>query len=269
MADKTIPQLIESEVLENNYAFPMDSGIQSYKVSWATIKQYMWNAVISTFTEMTSIGNNDIIPIQIVGGANDGKIRKVKASVLKSYITEDVVLPIGAVIGFMDFGGVLTYNTARLCPIDGRTISDGASPLNTVQIPDASNRMLLGYGTEAGGDIGSASFSITPVGIAGHVLNLQHDHTTDVAWRMSGGAYGIPYDDTYTLPAVSCGIINPQNSPTYRAVTGATIASSGTTDNTCSTGSATGLRMTSSNSLSSTQSILPRSVKVRWLLRYK
>lgn len=270
MADKTIPQLTESTVLEDNYAFPMDSGIQTYKVLWETIKAYMWNAVISTFAERTTIDDDDFIAVEIGdGGGDNTEIRKVKASTLKSYFTEDVVLPIGAVIGFMDFGGVLTYNTARLCPIDGRTISDGASPINTVQIPDASNRMLLGYGTEAGGDIGSASFSITPVGIAGHVININHSHSYSVAWRTSGGTFGLSASGLYSRPVFSCLIVSPQNGPEYTLVTGATLdnTTSGPT-NSCVTPGIEFVNATD-DSLSSAQSILPRSVKVRWLLRYK
>lgn len=266
MADKTIPELTESILLEDNYAFPMDSGIQTYKVLWSTIKSFMWNLTIGTFTEQTSITGiaNYVFPIETGTG-----IKKIKASTLKSYISESAVLPIGSVIAFMDFGGLLSFNTAVWAYIAGQTISDAGSPLNTVSLPDSSNRMLLGYGSEAGGDVGSASFTTSPFGNANHQIDLNHDHVYEAAWRITAtGAYGIPRDDTTSLPAVSCGIINPQNSPSYRLVTGATLASGNTTDNSCTT-AGTIIKNSTYTSLSSTQSILPRSIKVRWLLRYK
>jgi hypothetical protein len=46
-------------------------------------------------------------------------------------------------------------------------------------LPDLSNRYMVGFGTEGGGDIDTAAWSTTPVGNASHQVNLQHSHTVD------------------------------------------------------------------------------------------
>jgi len=92
-----------------------------------------------------------------------------------SSITNGLV-PIGGIIPWDDFNGAVTIPSSFV-HCDGSTISDSESPINGQATRDLSNRYLVGFGTEGGGDIDTAVYSASPVGNASHQVSLNHSHT--------------------------------------------------------------------------------------------
>ena len=252
-------------------------------------------------------------------------------------------VPVGSIIAFYDFGSggpagsPLTFNTTYWKYCDGTTTTlNGAGSFTT---PDLSNRYLVGFGTEGGGDVDTAIWATTPVGNASHQINLQHDHTVDAhthdvnigSFTSGGGSAhshtvdshthtgpshthdygtlyaklqineegvdGISYEPvsggsiSWTQAAGNCddagGASTHGDGHTYTTGTaiGGDTGSGGTGDtgsatpNTSSesahthsidppnTTSGTASVNTTTNSLSATQSIQPRSIRVRWIMR--
>lgn len=87
--------------------------------------------------------------------------------------------PVGTIIPFYDFGGALKYDSKYWALCNGSTGVKIAGIADPQTLPDLSNRYLVGFGTEGGGDIGTAPFDTPAVGNASHQINLQHSHTVD------------------------------------------------------------------------------------------
>lgn len=85
--------------------------------------------------------------------------------------------PVGSIIPFYDFDDLATFDSDYWAYCDGSTISDGDSPLDGETLPDLSGRYLVGFGTDGGGDIDSASWATAAVGNVDHELDLSHTHT--------------------------------------------------------------------------------------------
>lgn len=264
MAQKTIPELSESTSISDNYAFPMDSGIQSYKVLWSTIKSYIWNAVISTFDEALSVEDTDLLPMELSTGGDAGEIRKIQASTLKAYVTENALPPVGSVLPFFDFNGLVTYNSDVWKPINGATISDVQSPLNTVTLPNLTGRALIGYGTDGGSDMMSATWSASPVGNAGHLIDISHSHD------LGSNAYAKFHFNSSYLAALS--LSGPSGSGftanlknTHSDAYDFAVSSQAVSDGSAllALGGRTNTGATSSID------IRMRSIRCRWLVRYK
>ena len=88
-------------------------------------------------------------------------------------------VPIGSIIPFYDFNATLTFNTTSWEYCNGSAVASASSPIFGQTLPDLSNRYLVGFGTEGGGDIGTAVWATAAVGAASHTLNLQHSHTVN------------------------------------------------------------------------------------------
>ena len=84
--------------------------------------------------------------------------------------------PIGSIIAFYDFNGAATFDNTKWSYCNGSVQTLGGG-IGSQTLPDLSNRYLVGFGTEAGGDIGSATWATAAVGLANHQANLQHSHT--------------------------------------------------------------------------------------------
>jgi hypothetical protein len=67
----------------------------------------------------------------------------------------DKLVPVGTIVGHYDFNAAVTFTDDWLY-CDGSVIADAASPINGQTLPDLSNRYLVGFGTEGGGDIDTA-----------------------------------------------------------------------------------------------------------------
>jgi len=210
------------------------------------------------------------------------------------------LVPIGGIVAHYDFNGLVTIPFGYLY-CDGSVISDVDSVLDGQTLPDLSNRGLVGFGTEAGGDIDSAAWETTPVGNANHQINIAHTHDTNIGSFTSGGASTTTTSSngSHDHDGVTDGMSTTatENSADYRirddgsgwvnriagsrhiAVdTGSNnegqhdheISSDGAHTHTLShTHAIDPPNTTSTSSLSTTQSVQDRAVRVRWMMRIK
>lgn len=178
-----------------------------------------------------------------------------------------VSVPVGTIVAHYDFNAAVNVGTNWVY-CDGTVINDATSVLNGETLPDLSNRYLVGFGTEGNADIESDTWNVDPVGVAGHTINVAHTHTAEHnhqfleasyvkgallslhAWE-SNGSTTEPwnFDSSVNVAALTTGT----NAVTYSP------PDSYTKDT----------NVTTSSSLSATQSIQPRSVRVRWIMRIK
>jgi len=210
----------------------------------------------------------------------------------------NALVPVGAIIPWYDYNSSLTIDGNYWKYCDGSAVTVGNIGVQT--LPDLSNRYLVGFGTEAGGNIDTAGWSTTVVGNASHQINIQHSHDVDIA-TFSSDAGSSHSHGPGTLKFVT-GYINTgkelwlyQNTGTsYKAIdsTGFSYESGlnndylptiTAADLTFTTQSGTGTsaseashthyinppNKSSTNGLSTTQSIQPRSIKVRFIMRVK
>jgi hypothetical protein len=200
------------------------------------------------------------------------------------------ICPVGTIIPFYDFNGNVTFDNTIWAYCDGSTVNSATSLIDGETLPDLSNRYLVGYGTEGGTDIDSAAWNATAVGSASHQIDLEHTHvdgghTHTLASHthavgtlqfvtFSGNATSV---SGYYSNGTAVALFTETAVTTGGAVTSVNVALTGAT--TMYTGSGTGSVAASSdtsgstaaslaNSLSATQSIQPRSIRVRYLIRY-
>ena len=83
--------------------------------------------------------------------------------------------PIGSIIPFYDFNAALTFNSSYWAYCDGSAAT--ISGIGSQTLPDLSNRYLVGFGTEGGGDIDTAAWATVAVGNASHQVDISHTHT--------------------------------------------------------------------------------------------
>jgi len=207
-------------------------------------------------------------------------------------IVSNSIPPLGSIIPFYDFDAALTFNSSYWAYCDGS--SKTITGVGAKTLPDLSNRYLVGFGTEGGGDIDSASWATTAVGNASHQVDIQHAHT--MTGHTHTGPSHLHTTGDFTLleadiPSHTHGTsIKVRNDIPNVTVTGATTAyeadaaysgtyvttatGGGTAHNHGNTGSsgtaATGSTTdTMNNQLSTTQSIQPRSIRVRYIMRIR
>jgi hypothetical protein len=206
------------------------------------------------------------------------------------------VAPIGCIFEHYDFNGALTIDTNFFRYCDGSVVT--ISGIGPQTLPDLSGRYTVGYGTDGGGDIDTAPWDPTPVGNAGHQINIEHAHTSDPhAHTYSAHTHGPGtlqfqvgnYTNTgnHTLTFFDSGgsgrnvavdvnngtsgggattfiaQLPPASFSMWTATAGATGASDSGGGGTTSGASDSGM----SNALSTTQSIQPRSIRVRYIMR--
>jgi len=214
--------------------------------------------------------------------------------------------PIGSIIPFQDFGGLVTFNTTYWKYSDGTSIPGVATPLNPLggqSTIDMSGRYLVGFGTDGGGNIGTAPWLTAAVGNVNHEINIQHSHTVS-AHHHTGAAHThtIPSHDhgtgnhtldiseipshthpfTYYQNAGSdagatgdfAGLGNPFTTLTAATGGGGAHNHGNTTSVALTTNSGGGADTGDAspgtdNQLSTTQSIQPHSIRVRYLVRIR
>ena len=211
-------------------------------------------------------------------------------------------IPIGTILPFYDFNALVTFDTDLFKYCDGAIVADIDSPINGQTLPDLSSRYLVGFGTDGGGNIDSAGWSATPVGNPNHQIDLEHDHivtshnhtlsnhthagpshTHDFGFFDDGAgnlflAQGLSVTDLamFTLQSddgsgddpgnvnALVQMSNPASDRTFTTVAAGT-GNTGTPSTNTSGNTAPG----TNTQLSTTESIQPRSVRVRFIMRYK
>lgn len=86
------------------------------------------------------------------------------------------IVPIGTILPWDDFNGLLSFDTYRFQYCDGTACTNVDSPLFGMTIRDLSGRALVGFGTDGGGDIGAPGV-LAIVGNPGNLVDLTHDHS--------------------------------------------------------------------------------------------
>jgi hypothetical protein len=92
--------------------------------------------------------------------------------------------PIGSIVAHYDYNAALTINSDYWRYCDGSSVT--ITGIGTQTLPDLSNRYLVGFGTEGGGDIDTAAWATAAVGNASHQVDLSHTHTFTTG---AGGAH--------------------------------------------------------------------------------
>ena len=282
--------------------------------SWYEAPTSSWIGHIAATTNVhgTGMGN------AVVG---TGTAQILTNKTINDPISGDILkyfVPIGSIIPFYDFNGTLLFDAAHWALCDG-TIKTVAG-IGAQTLPDLSGRYLVGFGTDGGGDIGSAIWSAAPVGNVNHQINLQHlhsinhghadtlaftgpshDHSIGAHYHgkgtlsisggshvhgtyyyiQSGGGGGPerPASTTYTAgPTLENDVAASHAHPSgeFSGSVGNTGGSNGDAAFTSGaggtgacgkSGSVTAFAGNSGNTLSTTQSIQPRSVCVRYIMR--
>ena len=86
-------------------------------------------------------------------------------------------VPIGTILAHYDYNGTLPLNLAAYAYCDGSAATITGIGVQT--LPDLSGRYLVGFGTDGGGDIDTAPWATAAVGNSGNTINLQHNHTSN------------------------------------------------------------------------------------------
>jgi hypothetical protein len=210
--------------------------------------------------------------------------------------------PIGTIIAHYDFNGALVPDASYWKPCDGQNQLIGGVSRTT---PDLSGRYIVGFGTDGGGDNDTAAWDTAAVGNAGHTVNLEHGHLVsshthsissdgshshnvnshthdqgDMVARVAlndSGTNRVDTDETATpswtsnnTVAINGTVASGHSISVGSKVFGNTGGTSpGTnTGGVHSHGGATGAASpTTTQNLSTAQSIQPRSIRVRYYIR--
>ena len=181
----------------------------------------------------------------------------------------EAIVPIGTILAHFDYDR-LTFDTDLFKYCDGSTVNVGGV---SEDLPDLSNRYLVGFGTEAGGDIDSAAWAETVVGIAGHEIDISHIHTMPThIHTMPSHAHNQNYGATQSAASGTACMaagneadgailynIGGSGSTWYIVNTGVQAVDPGDT-NSIDPGD-------TNSALSATQSVQPRSIRCRFIMR--
>jgi len=223
-------------------------------------------------------------------------------SITATDISSDAIPPIGSIIPFYDFDGDATFDSDYWAYCDGstKTLTGG---IGSKTLPDLSGRYLVGFGTDGGTDIDSAAWATAAVGNASHQIDVSHTHTTDISSFTSGsesshthggGSLSFQVTDNDSgyigfyqsngnlafrlthksenlsgIGAEAVAYFTYTTSPWQDVWTIANSSSGSTAAGSSHSHSVNPPNTTSSSSLSSTQSIQPRSIRVRYIMRIR
>jgi hypothetical protein len=171
------------------------------------------------------------------------------------------MVPIGSIIPFYDVSAQLNFNSSNWAYCDGSSATIGGVSAN---LPDLSNRYLVGFGTEGGGNIDTATWATAAVGNATHSIDVSHNHAPGTLQFQVGKniAQANPVFRGFTSGGSETDVVTSGDRDT-----GGSVAATGIVRNinqTIYTASGTG---TTADGLSATQSIQPRSIRVRFIMR--
>lgn len=128
---------------------------------------------------------------------------------------EKILVPVGSIIPFYDFDAALTFDTDYWAYCNGQTKTIAGSAR---VLPDLSGRYLCGFGVDGDGLMGSATWSVDPIGNAAHTNtigsanlpththDINHTHGNMTSGNQSQGhthdiAHG--HADSFAVSAVS------------------------------------------------------------------
>jgi hypothetical protein len=192
---------LAKDLFPSNYEFNNDGN--------QTIGTYLYQYITNVITGATPItgttsdtwiinsdGNSSTLSTSLLTDVRTHQLPDASGTVA---LTSDLVsiigasVPVGSIIPFYDFNAAVTFDTDYWRYCDGSVLAYAASPLDGLTLPDLSNRYLVGFGTEGGGDIDTAAWNAAPIGNASHQVDLQHSHantlSTNAPTTSSGGSH--------------------------------------------------------------------------------
>ena len=149
-----------------------------------------FDALYSTLAgniDSSNIASASINESDLNWGTGANQISAIDVPTASGSHVEGALVPIGTIIPFYDFGSAgpggspLTFDTDNWEYCDGGLVASASSPLVGSTKPDLSNRYLVGFGTEGGGDVGTAAWATAAVGNTSHQIALNHTNSTDIA----------------------------------------------------------------------------------------
>jgi hypothetical protein len=190
-------------------------------------------------------------------------------------------VPVGTIVAHYDFNAAVNISSEWLY-CNGQEVDDADSPLDDETLPDLSNRYLVGFGTEGGEDNDDAAWNVDAVGAVSHQVDISHIHTGpshthtgpshNHTWftKGLGTTGGTSYNSAGNTTSLPLAAIEDDAATDLRVIDFPNASGSTFYTNNSGTGNtgASGTGNTGS-ALSATQSIQPRSVRVRWIMRIK
>lgn len=270
-------------IVNKPYTFPLTSPvILSTEVN--ADFDILYNDYNGNITNANVAASAGITYDKLVPMSGDGTI--TAGGVLTITGSSSGLLPVGTIQAFYDFGGLVTFNTAIWRYCDGSVLVYPGSPLNGQTLPDFSGRYPVGFGTDGGGDIGTSPWATAAVGNVNHQINIQHNHTgpshthtTPLHDHTTGDHVldisEIPiHDHIFTWYTVPGGIPGPvgiatndgPNTSVTNSAGGGLAHNHGTTGTAAPTTNPGGTGNTG-DALSTTQSIQPHSIRVRYIIK--
>ena len=208
------------------------------------------------------------VNLPAIGVGDAGKTLEVNALETGYQLTAAGYVPIGTILPYYDFDAAVSVDTNYWAYCDGSVVNNAASPFHTMTLPDLSNRYLVGFGTEGGGDIETALWNTGVVGNADHEVNLQHNHDTNIGSFTSGSESSHTHGVSGTTAIEAQGPQLEGSGPRECAVDNHTHTFSVTSGSGSShSHSVNPPNTTSDNALTTTEDMQPRSIRVRYIMR--
>jgi len=242
-------------------------------VTGTTIDAAEVNTNFSDLINSLTDGSKDITTNAVTTTATVtvGSTLTAAAATVTGTLTAPGMPPVGSIIPWYDFNAALSFNATYWAYCDGSVAT--VSGAGSVTLPDLSNRYLIGFGTEGGGDIDSAAWATAAVGNANHQADATHTHGVGSYkfqtgnYDADGGGAGIDQFEMFDTSGSTIVVAQKQAGTLQVGATSLSWFGNPTSpaaDTALYTKSGSG---SSASGGSATQDIQPRSIRVRFIMR--
>lgn len=208
-------------------------------------------------------------------------VNLVDGSITLDKLTTEVTtrfVPAGTILAWYSYdltaATPLSFSTAVYAYCDGATAVTVAGFTGTVSVPDMSDRYLIGFGTEGGKDIDTATWATVAVGNVSHSVTFSHTHTGTSHTHGVGTlsfATGSATSGVLSLFSASGSLVAISQEEDLDSG-GTVVAKSQISGNLLGTGTGTGVSGAGGTGATgiggaTAHDIQPRSIRVRYLIR--
>lgn len=151
-----------------------DSGNDPASISVKDIENTATSSATITAAALTA---NSTASLQVLNITNNSTISG--AASFTGNTSGRGIIPVGAVVGLASNLTGVSLPSSFL-ELNGQTVSDAASPMNGVVLPNISNSNFLMGSTTAGTTGGAASYAITEANIASHTHTIDNSHSDTI-----------------------------------------------------------------------------------------
>lgn len=174
--------------------FTFSNGTVADAIEVNAVVDVLYNLVNGNL-DSANLANNAV-------GTNEIANAAVTFAKLNTDVTSRFV-PVGTIIPFWDFDGDMTFSSTYWKYCNGQNYDFGGA-IGVQALPDLSNRYIVGYGTEGGGDNGTAAWAPSAVGNANHQISLAHAHTVaSHTHNVNIGSFSSSSDGSHTHTVAS------------------------------------------------------------------